>query len=138
METSETSNNNIAPEATVENSTKAAQSEVGVLGNSSVYGSNPDLPGFTSDNLEEHWESHKKEYHGWTKKQYAQRAHDLVRSATNENILGYKAKNGSIARFDKSTGDFVQGFDTGIATMFKLKGGEVRFNKKKQRAEVDL
>jgi pyocin large subunit-like protein len=111
---------------------------IGTLENPCAYGSNPDLPGFTASNLDEHWINHKNQYPGLTKAEYAQRAHDLVRSATDENILGYKTSNGSVARYNKTTNDFVQGYKTGIATMFPLKGGEVRFNKKKQRAEVLL
>ena len=119
-----------------EQAIEVARAEVGTLDNPSAYGSNPYLSGFTSGNLDEHWENHKNQYRGLTKEQYAQRAHNLVCSATSDNILGYRAKNGSIARYNKTTHDFVQGFDTGVATMFPLKGGEARFNKKKQRAEV--
>ena len=116
----------------------ASNSKDGTLENPSAAGANPYMPAFTESNLESHWASHKNEYTGMTKEQYAQRAHDLIRSATSESILGYKSKNGSIVRYDKNTHDFVQGFDTGIATMFKLKGGESRFNKKKQRSEVEV
>ena len=130
MELGENTTKNIAMQESVD-----ARAEIGTLCNPSAYGSNPDLPGFTFNNLDEHWRNHKKQYRGLTIEQYAQRAHDLVRSATSDNILGYKAKNGSIARYNKTTHDFVQGFDIGIATMFPLKGGEARFNKKRQRAE---
>jgi len=106
----------------------------GIIGNGqanyNATGANLDLPGFTNENLDDHWggrSDHSNEYPGFTKAQYAQTALDLVRSATNNNILGYKTSNGAIVRYDKATNDFVKGFDTGIATMFKLKGGERRF-----------
>jgi len=87
-------------------------------------GANPDLPGFIEASLENHWggaRGHSVEYTRMSKAQYAQRAHDLV--------LGYKAADGSIVRYDKTTEDFVKGYNTGIATMFKLKGGEERFKR---------
>ncbi|MCL2357028.1 MAG: hypothetical protein FWC70_07710 [Defluviitaleaceae bacterium] len=134
MESSKNINENADVEA---QKSTSESSEVGTLANPSATGANPDLPGFTQENLDEHWESHKKEYPNLTKEEYAQRALDLARSPAGATILGFKGKNGSVARFDKNAGDFVQGFNTGIATMFKLRGGENRFNKKKQRAEVD-
>ena len=42
----------------------------------------------------------------------------------NENVLGYKATDGSIVRYDKIANDFVKGFNTGVASMFKPSGGE--------------
>lgn len=116
------------------NNTVDPSANVGTVENPSALGSNPDLPGFSQANLDDHWvggkSDHSKEYSDFTKEQYAQRAHELVRSATNDTVLGYKIANGAVVRFDKNTGDFVKGFtDTGIATMFKLRGGEGRFSR---------
>ena len=105
---------------------------------SSAIGANPDLPGFTSKNLEKHFGSgfnsdHSLQYPGFTKEQYAQRAHNLVKSEVCGNILGYKATNGAIVRFDESTNDFVKGTSTGIKTMFKPDEGTQYFERQMLR-----
>jgi len=90
----------------------------------SATGMNPNLPGFALKNLDKHFGSgfdsdHSGQYPELTKEQYAKRAHDLVRAAVNDHILGYKAANGNIVRFDESTNDFVKCGKNGIMTMFK-------------------
>ncbi|MCL1788348.1 MAG: hypothetical protein FWG38_10225 [Defluviitaleaceae bacterium] len=98
----------------------------------SATGANPNLPGFTEKALADHWggkSDHSSEYPNTTKAQYAQRAHDLVRTGTGATVLGYKASDGSIVRYDTTSDDFAKGYESGIATMFKLVGGEPRFNK---------
>ena len=112
--------------------------EVGTLGNPSATGANPDLPGFTDKNLDKHFESgfdsdHGSQYPNFTKEQYAQMAHDLVRAAVGHNILGYKAANGDIVRFDESTNDFVKGAKNGIRTMFKPDEGTHYFERQLSR-----
>jgi hypothetical protein len=102
----------------------------------SATGANPTIPPFTEKALEDHWNgarNHSADYNGWTKEQYAERALDLVRMPTSDNILGYKSANGAIVRYCKITNDFVKGFDTGVATMFKLRGEEKRFNRMMSR-----
>jgi pyocin large subunit-like protein len=47
-------------------------------------------------------------------------------------VLGYKAANGAIVRYDKNANDFVKSGDKGIRTMFKPKRGEAYFNDKMQ------
>ena len=116
------------------NMTEAA----GTAGGFSATGANPDLPGFSEKALNNHFGSggrsdHSKDYKGWTKEQYAERALELVRSPVGGDILGYKAADGAIVRYDKAENDFVKGFGTGIATMYKLKGGEQRFSRIMQR-----
>ena len=91
---------------------------VGTLDNLSATGTNPDLPGFTDKNLDKHFGSsfdsdHVNQYPHFTKKQYAQRAHDLVMAAVGDNILGYKTASGDIVRFDESTNDSVKGTRNG-------------------------
>jgi len=91
---------------------------------------NPTIPPMTQKNLDDHWggkSDHSDEYEGWTREQYSERATELARSATDENILGYKATDGSIIRYDKLTNDFVKSGNTGIRTMFKPKRKEVYF-----------
>ncbi|MCL2197544.1 MAG: hypothetical protein FWB80_01340 [Defluviitaleaceae bacterium] len=97
-------------------------------------GANPDLPGFTEENLNKHFGSgsksdHSKQYQGFTKEQYAKRAHVLVTSKVSDNILGYRASNGNIVRFDESTNDFVKGAKNGIKTMFKPEEGTLYFER---------
>ena len=99
----------------------------------SATGANPDLLGFTDTNLNNHWtggkSDHSKDYPDMTKEQYAQRALELVRAATNDNILGYKAADGAIVRYSKASNDFVKSGAEGIRTMFKPKRKEDYFNR---------
>jgi len=72
---------------------------------------------------------HSRQYPGFTKEQYAQRAHALIKSAINDHIVGYKSSNGNIVRFDESTNDFVKGSTKGIRTMFKPDEGTRYFER---------
>ena len=103
----------------------------------SATGANKFSKGFSKQNLDAHWDgsqkahSHKAEYPGMTRQQYAERALDLVQQPVKGNILGYKNKNGQICRYDKTTNDFVKGRpNEGIATMFKPKDGEEYFKRR--------
>ena len=68
-----------------------------------------------------------------TKEQYAQRAHNLVRSPTSDTVDGYFATKGryagSVVRYDRNTGDWVRGGKVGIRTMFKPEEKVVYFEK---------
>lgn len=103
-----------------------SHAEIGTLDNPSPMGANPELPGFTAKNLAKHWaggeSDHSEDYPGFTKEQYAQRALELARSPVSDHVLGYRAANGDIVRFDESTNDFVKSSKTGIKTMFKPNG----------------
>lgn len=100
----------------------------------SARGPNDFKRGFSQANLVAHWEgeydengrvlihSHKEQYEKrhMTMKQYAERALDLIQLPCNDNIDGYKMSDGTIARFDRRTGDYVKGHpDIGIKTMFE-------------------
>lgn len=118
-----------------------AGGESGIMQSSpkiSATGVNHFKQGFSQHNLDEHWSgahSHAKEYPGYTKEQYAQRALELVQSpADGKNILGYKNADGQVARYDRATNDYVVGNpEIGIATMFKPSAGEKYFNRLKER-----
>lgn len=75
---------------------------------------------------------HSKEYPGWTKKQYAKRALELIQSpADGKNILGYRIGTSTVVRYDIRTNDYVKGSpETGIATMFKPKKGSKYFHER--------
>ena len=112
--------------------------EVGTLDNPSATGANPDLPGFTVRNLDKHFGSkfgsdHSNQYTHFTKEQYAQRAHGLVKSPVSDNVLGYKTSGGDVVRFDESTNDFVKGSKNGIRTMFKPEEGTKYFERQMLR-----
>ena len=109
-----------------------------ILTKLSATGANSDLPGFTAENLDAHFggggdSDHSDQYPGFTKEQYAQRAHDLVRSPVGGNIDGYIAAKGrykdTIVRFDVNTGDWVRSGKLGIRTMFKPAEGALYFEK---------
>jgi len=96
----------------------------------SAVGENKNIQPMTQKNLNDHWggkSNHSDEYKGWTKEQYFNRATELARSAVGGDILGYKAPDGSIVRYDRQTNDFVKSGDSGIRTMFKPKRGESYF-----------
>lgn len=93
----------------------------------SATGANKFEKGFSKHNLNEHWggtHDHSKQYPGWTKEQYAQRALELVQMpADGVKILGFLDRDGGIVRYDPISNDFVKGYiDGGIATMYKPKG----------------
>ena len=94
----------------------------------SATGANPNLPGFSQKNLDNHFGSglpsdHSAQYVGLTKEQYAQRAVELARSPVGEGVEGYVATyvrfKGSVVRYDTSSNDWVRVAPNGIATMFK-------------------
>ena len=103
----------------------------------SALGANKFEQGFSEENLDRHWggiSDHSKEYKGFTREQYAQRALELVQSAADgKNILGYKLSDGTVVRYDVNTNDYVKGHPKyGIYTMFKPKNESAYFHKKKR------
>lgn len=112
----------------------------GIIDNSgkvSALGANKFKVGFTKKNLDDHFggsHDHSKEYPGWTKKQYAKRAFDLIQSpADGKNILGYRIGASTVVRYDIRTNDYVKGSpETGISTMFKPKKGSRYFHDRKK------
>ena len=84
--------------------------------------------GFSEENLDLHWtggdSDHSREYLSYSKEQYAKEALDLIQSATNDTILGYKNRYNQVVRYDKLKNNYVKGHpDIGIATMFKPDDG---------------
>ena len=117
---------------------ETASKETGDKQPLSATGANPSLPTFTPENLDRHWggdRDHSSEYPGLTKAQYEERALELLRSATNEDVSGYKAADGAVVRYDKANNDFVKGYDTGVATMFKPDDGEAYYQRDKKKRE---
>ncbi len=99
----------------------------------SAAGANPAIPGMTRRTLDEHWggaRDHSYQYPGFTKEQYAERALTLAQSPVGGNISGYRRANGSVVRYDKVANDYVVGYATGIATMYKPDDGEEYFIRK--------
>ena len=104
------------------------------VGKLSAVGANPYIPAFSEKALDKHWGSgaksdHSVQYPELTKGQYAERALSLARSVTSDNILGYRAEDDSIVRYDKITNDWTRAFhNTGVATLFKPTRGEAYYN----------
>ena len=110
----------------------------GAPGQLSATGANPSIPSMALQNLERHWGSgaksdHSEQYPGFTREDYSRRALELVRMATDENISGYRAQNGAIVRYDRRTNDYVKGYRTGVATLFKPDDCERYFQRAMQR-----
>ena len=103
-------------------------------------GANRFQQGFSSQNLNAHWDgphSHAKEYPELTKEEYAQRALELVQSPVSGSVDGYKNARGQVVRYDRATNDYVVGNpDLGIATMFKPSAGNRYFDRLKERDGV--
>lgn len=103
----------------------------------SAVGANKFLEGFSEENLNEHWNgshNHSEQYPNFTKEQYASRALELIQSeADGKKILGYKLKDGTIARYDTKTNDYVKGHpNIGISTMFKPNRKSAYFHDRKR------
>ncbi|MGI5885525.1 MAG: phage portal protein [Candidatus Spyradocola sp.] len=107
----------------------------------SATGANRFEKGFSKRNLDAHWDgehTHKEQYPGMTKEQYAQRARQLIEKPVGKGILGYKNSSGQIVRYDSKTNDFVKGRpDKGIATMFKPSKGRDYYERKKAEEGID-
>lgn len=108
----------------------------------SAAGPNEFEKGFSSTNLANHWygcdnpktSSHKAEYgaRGYDMKGYGRLALDLVQKPIGSGIVGHKAKDGFVVRYNTKTGDFVKGNPKhGIKTMFIAKSEY--YEKQKQR-----
>ena len=104
----------------------------------SAVGANPSIPSMAVQNLERHWGSgaksdHSGQYPGFTREDYSKRAVELIRMATDENISGYRAQNGAIVRYDRRTNDYVKGYRTGVATLFKPDDCERYYQRTRQK-----
>jgi pyocin large subunit-like protein len=96
-------------------------------------GANPTLPGFTKSNLNRHYRDHGGQYPGLTKQQYQLKALDLVRAPVGGDIVGYKAKDGAIVRYNTATNDFTKSYSTGMATLYKPDDGIAYYERDKSR-----
>jgi hypothetical protein len=104
----------------------------------SASGANPDIPSFTKKALDRHWggggkSDHSKQYPGFDRDGYAQRALELAQMPIGEDIDGYKTPDGSIVRYDKVNNDFVKAYLNGISSMYKPKGEEEYFKRAMKR-----
>ena len=91
----------------------------------SATGANPSIPEMTKAAQLRHAKHLRKgkSYYGMSMAEYVQKASELARSAVGGDIVGFKESNGAIVRYNKATGDFVKGYSTGVATMFKPSSG---------------
>ena len=75
---------------------------------------------YSKKKLGEHYGRHGKEYPGLTKKQYEEKALELVQKPVGGSIIGHVQKNGVVVRYDTSTGDLAAGKpDEGGRTLHK-------------------
>ena len=56
---------------------------------------------------------HKADYKDMTEDEFEKHAQDLLEKACDENIRGYKMKDGSICRFNWQTGEYAKGYPGG-------------------------
>jgi hypothetical protein len=76
----------------------------------SATGANPTIPPMTMPNRSKHWgtggkSDHRSEYYGISKHQYAAIALKLARSATDDNIIGYKASDSEAYFYRRMMGE---------------------------------
>lgn len=84
--------------------------------------------------LNNHWGKHQKEYPGWTKEQYLNRALELVESPVGESVYGHIDKIGVIIRYDEKTNDFVKGKpDKGLYSMMKPDDGRLYYEEMRRK-----
>ena len=105
----------------------------------SATGENKFERGFSKKNLDKHWDgssSHKDQYKNMTKKQYSERALELIQKPVGGDIKGYKNNLGEIVRYDVKNNDFVKGNPAkGIKTMFKPSSGEKYYIMQEKRGK---
>jgi pyocin large subunit-like protein len=65
--------------------------------------------------------------------EYVEKAGTLARSEVGGDIVGYKAQDGAIVRYNKATNDYAKAFETGVATMYRPDDGEDYFNRAMRR-----
>ena len=89
------------------------------LGKPDAFGANVFVAGWSKENLDYHWDKHKKDYQGrMTRAEYKNKALDLLQSAVDDDIIqGYLRDDYNLIRFDGQ--DYAIGNPfTGIVTMF--------------------
>ena len=105
----------------------------------SATGENKFERGFSKKNLDKHWDgssSHKNQYKNMTKKQYSERALELIQKPVGGDIKGYKNNLDEIVRYDVKNNDFVKGNPAkGIKTMFKPSSGEKYYIMQEKRGK---
>jgi len=101
----------------------------------SATGVNPSIPEMTAATQLRHAKHLQKgkSYYGMSMPEYVQKASELVRSAVGGDILGFKESDGAIVRYNKATRDFVKGYSTGVATMFKPSSGIEYFEHQREK-----
>ena len=103
----------------------------------SATGANPTIPDMMPTARQRHKKHLRKgkSYSGMSMTEYVKKASELARSPIGGDIDGYKATDGAVVRYNKSTNDFVKGYSTGVATMFKPSSGEDYFKRKRSSEE---
>jgi len=96
---------------------------------------NPSIPDMTPATQYSHTKHIQKNasYAGMSMEQYVEKSGKLARSAVGGDILGYKADDGAIVRYDRAANDWVRAYSTGVASMYKPKGGKAYYIKTKER-----
>lgn len=94
--------------------------------------------GFAGDLGQEHLEKRHAEghYQDLTVEQYEERALDLLSQEIGGDIHGFKAKDGTVIRYNSATGDYAIGVPgERVKTMYPLRGGMERFEKLRTEKE---
>ena len=102
--------------------------------NYSATEANPSIPDMSAETQTRHAKHLRpgKSYPKMTMEEYVQKSGELARSKVGGDILGYRASNGSIIRYNKASNDWVRAYDTGVSTMFKPLRGMDYYNDKMQ------
>ena len=64
--------------------------------------------------------------------EYVRKSGELARSKVGGDIIGYKASDGAVVRYNIATNDWVKAYDTGVASMYKPERGMAYYDDAKQ------
>jgi len=90
-----------------------------------AFGANPLIPSMSLKAQARHLK-HLREgasYPNVSMEEYVRMSGELARLAVGGDILGYKAKDGAIVRYNTATNDWVKAYESGVASMYKPKRG---------------
>jgi hypothetical protein len=95
----------------------------------SATGANPSIPDMTAATQKRH-EKHLrfgKSYPGMSMTDYVQKSGELARTPVGGDVMGYRGDDGCIVRYNSATNDWVKAYDTGVASMYRPKRGEIYY-----------
>jgi len=114
-------------------SSREAQASTPATAESST-GFGPSVGFRSKQRLDEHFEKHGAEFGSISKAEYLRQAQALRDAAVGGDVLELRRGDGTVSRFDRSTGSFLAFDDDGIIrTFFRPNDGERYFRRQARR-----